>query len=89
MHRIALQNSARRAAFAAAPKVLLFPLFPTQYDAHTTFFYAQSNATVGVLASRTYATAKPGALSFQALSTVPDVYWNVRVWISSVFDDAM
>jgi hypothetical protein len=53
------------------------------------FFYAQSNATVGVLASRSYATAKPGASLFQAFSTVPDVYWDVRVWVSFVFDGAM
>ena len=42
MHRIALQNSARKAAFAAAPKVLIFLLFVVQCRAHMTFFMSRA-----------------------------------------------
>lgn len=65
MHRIALRNSARKVALAAAPRVRSqsFSLF----FARLNFFLSQQNSA---LSSRTYATAKPGLYFLPPTSTV-------------------
>lgn len=57
MHRIALRNSARKVALAAAPRVRSPTFLPFLPRSNSFFFSSQQNSA---LTSRTYATAKPG-----------------------------
>lgn len=66
MHRIALRNSARKAALAAVPRVMPLPPVRKTHPIDT-LFHPQATPTV----TRAYATAKPGQYTLVAFFSCP------------------